>query len=84
MYTLVERNNFGRLILFCAKHLTPHLVQTLHSSSCATLTWSFASTTTTTFKHAWVENLVNPHMELKVSLNFGEMEKSPTRLMRPW
>ena len=58
MCTLGDRNYFGRL-LFCAKHPTPQLVQTLHSSSGPPLTWGFTSTTTTTFKHAWVENLLN-------------------------
>ena len=53
MYTLGERTTFGRP-LFCLKHPTAEV----DSSSSSSLTRGFASTPTTTFKHAWVENLM--------------------------
>ena len=53
MNTLGERTTFERL-LFCGKHPTAQIV----SSSGPTLTRGFASTPTTTFKDAWVENLM--------------------------
>ena len=81
MCTFVERNNFGRL-LFCAKHPTPQLVQTLLSSSGPPLTRGFTSTTTTTFKHAWVENLLNVQ-GVESEFEYMNMVNTPTRLMRP-
>ena len=53
MSSLGKRTNLGRP-LFCLEHPTAQV----DSSSGSSLAWGFSSMPTTTFKHAWVENLM--------------------------